>query len=89
MPMMMRSRLRIGMNMHRPRPELLCSDAGEVYRCRAVHAGSLSGVMVEGVGGDDADALRFPSVFWWRGDIVVVGMGGHGGGGGLDVVLEG
>lgn len=62
MPMMMRARLRIGVDMHRPGPQLLRADTGLVDRGRAVHARRRGRVGVEAVAGDDGYAF----VCWSR-----------------------
>lgn len=59
MPMMMRARLGIGMDVHRPRPQLLRADAGFVDRGGAVHARRRGGVGVEVVPRDDGDAFVY------------------------------
>lgn len=60
MTMMVRARLRIGVDVHRPSPQLLRADASLVDCGRAVHAGGGGGVGVEAVAGDHGDAFVFP-----------------------------
>jgi hypothetical protein len=77
---MMCSRLRIGMNVYSPGPELLCSHTGEVYRCCSIHTRSLGCVVVEAVTWDHTYAFVLPSLWniggrWdWR---VIVGVVRH------------
>ena len=57
---MMRARLGLGMDDHRPGPELLRAGARMRDRRRAIHAGRLRGVGVELVARDDAHAVQPP-----------------------------
>lgn len=50
----------VGMDGHGARPELFRADAGEVDGGSAGHAGGLGSVCVEGVRGNDGDAVVLP-----------------------------
>lgn len=65
MSVMVRARLRVRVDLYRPRPKFLCAHAGEIYRRGAIHSGSLvcASHGLEGIGGDDAHAGGFPVGF--------------------------
>ncbi len=58
--MMMCAGFCIGMDRHRPGPNLLRADASEVDRGLSVHAGGLRGVRVKRASRDHAHAVVFP-----------------------------
>src|SRR5436853_7269867 len=55
-----RARLRVGMNHDRPGPQLLGAGASRVDRGGAVHAGRLRGVRVELASAYDAHSVQAP-----------------------------
>ena len=57
----MRARLRIRMDVHGARPQLVRADAGVRDRRLPVHAGRLGGVRIELVVRDDAHAVVLPT----------------------------
>src|SRR5215204_4023213 len=58
--MMMRARLRIGVNGDRAGPKLLRSGAREVDGGLAIHAGGLRGIRIERGARDNAHAIVLP-----------------------------
>src|SRR6185295_14070474 len=58
--MMMRTRLGIGMNSHCAGPNLLCTDARKIDRCRAFHTRRLRGIGIELIGMHDTYAAQSP-----------------------------
>src|SRR5262249_20911528 len=60
-PVVMRSRLGVGVNVDRSRPKLLCPDTGEGDCGLPVHARRLRGVWVQFHTGDHTHAVMFPA----------------------------
>ena len=81
--MVVRARLRVRVDGHGPGPELLRADAREVDGGRAVHAGGLRGVGVEGARWNDGHAGVLPGRVGGVG-VRLAGVG-RGGGGGMRV----
>lgn len=82
------ARLGVGMDVHRPGPDLLRPHACEVHRRGAVHARRRVRIRIERAARDHAHAFVLPAVAWGRMRVCVIGRRVGSAGGGHDVDLD-